>query len=48
MPAKKREKSADKLTLLSLLKTDCPRCLRMRYIILWGILMGLMYFCFWV
>ncbi|GAC31054.1 hypothetical protein [Paraglaciecola polaris] len=47
MTKQKQGENVNKLNFPRLFKTDCPRCLRMRYIIIWGILMGLMYFGFW-
>ncbi|GAC24557.1 hypothetical protein GMES_2261 [Paraglaciecola mesophila KMM 241] len=47
MPTEKRDARPTKVNYFGMLKTDCPKCMRMRYIILWGILMAMMYFWFW-
>ncbi|WP_339770535.1 hypothetical protein [uncultured Paraglaciecola sp.] len=47
MATKKQSAQSENLSLLRFFKSDCPRCMRMRYIIIWGILMGLVYFGFW-
>ncbi|WP_205967671.1 hypothetical protein [Paraglaciecola sp. 20A4] len=47
MAAKKQSTQSHNIGFLRFFKTDCPRCMRIRYIIVWGILMGLIYFGFW-